>query len=113
MGEQAIKSMALLNKGRLSVQRVEKEAWITISKIANEGHGDINLKLSKKPTGATKGNSKRAVKSQSHNDEAHDTNEVEGNSSPGTKKGRGKGKRNAKETVEEAVETRKSKRVKT
>jgi hypothetical protein len=105
--------MALLNKGRLSVQRVEKEAWIAISKIANEGPGDIDLKPSKKPTGVSRGKSKRATKSRSLKDETHDTNEVEADSDPDVTKREGKGKRNAKEAVGEAMGTRKSKRVKT
>lgn len=98
--------MALLNKGRLSVQRVEKEAWEAISKIANEGHDDIDLKVVKKTKGAAKAKGKRAAKSQSKMEENHGSEEEDGSTAEMG------GKRKAKEVIEEANETRKSKRAK-
>ncbi|KAF8524573.1 PUA-like domain-containing protein [Hysterangium stoloniferum] len=50
----AIKDMALLNKGRLSVQRVTKEEWDVVEKIAEEGYEGLNLRAATKEKGAHK-----------------------------------------------------------
>ncbi|KAF9527968.1 PUA-like domain-containing protein [Crepidotus variabilis] len=49
-GASAIKSMDLIRKGRLSVQRVSREAWDTIAQMAETGGWtDLDLKPKKKP----------------------------------------------------------------
>lgn len=91
--------MALLNKGRLSVQRVEKGAWDAIGKIASAGHDGIDLKAPKR---VTPGKGKKEVtpgKGKKREDSGIATM---------GKRGR---KRGAKEAIE-AGETRKSKRAK-
>jgi hypothetical protein len=104
--------MTLLNKGRLSVQRVEKGTWEALSKIACEGHGDIDFRPQKKAKEVAKGKGRRAAKSRSQKDETHASGSEEGSNSAGATTGKRKRKNDATETVKEPVETRKSKRMK-
>ncbi|KAI0082550.1 DUF55-domain-containing protein [Panus rudis PR-1116 ss-1] len=63
-GMKAIREMALVNRGRLSVQRVEENAWKTMQLLAeNGGWDDMNFKgkVSVKPSkGSTAGPGKEA-----------------------------------------------------
>lgn len=103
--------MALLNKGRLSVQPVEKEAWVTISKIANKGYGDIDFTAPKRPAGNAKGKATHTGRSRSHKNEPRDASEseVEDDGATGATKKR---KRNRKQVVKETDGTRKTKKTK-
>ncbi|KAF8497343.1 PUA-like domain-containing protein [Gautieria morchelliformis] len=105
-----IRDMALLNKGRLSVQRVEKEAWAALSKIACEGYGDIDFRPQNKAKKVAKGKGRRAARSTK--DETHVSESDEGNSDAGATTDKRKRKNVATEAVKEPVETRKSKRMK-
>lgn len=92
--------MTLLNKGRLSVQRVDREAWDAINKISKEGDGGIVIKGMKKAT--TKKNPARAQGSEERGSDGEFENDEE---ESGKKV---KGKRKAK--AQQAEGTRKSKR---
>ncbi|KAJ3921919.1 DUF55-domain-containing protein [Lentinula edodes] len=69
-GAKAIKSMDLINRGRLSVQRVQKPAWDVIELLAERGGWDES-KLGKgkntrgKSTGGRSGNASKDEKNQS------------------------------------------------
>ncbi|KAF8592238.1 DUF55-domain-containing protein [Ramaria rubella] len=106
----AIKDMALLNKGRLSVQPVKKEAWDAINKVATEGDGGIDLKASKKgkATGSEEKNPSRTTKPRSRKKADEISEEGPTDDDTGEKAEKGKGKRKAKETAPE----RRSKRLK-
>ncbi|KAJ3889605.1 DUF55-domain-containing protein [Lentinula edodes] len=71
-GAKAIKSMDLINRGRLSVQRVQKPAWDVIGLLAERGGWDESkLKLGKgkntrgKSTGGRSGNAPKDGKNKS------------------------------------------------
>lgn len=96
--------MALLNKGRLSVQRVDKDAWDAVNKIAKDGDGGLVFK------GAKRG---KAAKSSSRNEGLQDTIEDDGEEEDGlTTKGKGNPKRKVMAATVEAEGARKSKRFK-
>lgn len=52
-GVEAIKNMALIKRGRLSVQPVEEDAWKTIHLLANNGGWTEDAKKGKKKTGSS------------------------------------------------------------
>ncbi|KAM5542331.1 hypothetical protein V8D89_003790 [Ganoderma adspersum] len=62
-GAKAIKAMALVTRGRLSVQRVEEETWEVIEQLAEKGGWEeistSKLKTKAQPKGQAKTNSKR------------------------------------------------------
>ncbi|KAE9407261.1 DUF55-domain-containing protein [Gymnopus androsaceus JB14] len=49
-GAKAIKSMDLINRGRLSIQRVQKPAWDAISLLAERGGWDVSKFIKKTST---------------------------------------------------------------
>ncbi|GJE87441.1 EVE domain-containing protein [Phanerochaete sordida] len=55
-GVKAIKEMALINRGRLSVQRVEDEAWSVIEKLASTGGWEDEAVKKGKKSGSDKSN---------------------------------------------------------
>ncbi|KAL1747261.1 DUF55-domain-containing protein [Schizophyllum fasciatum] len=54
-GVDAIKAMALITRGRLSVQRVEERAWDTIRKMAEKGGWDEQVGKAKRGAGKKAG----------------------------------------------------------
>ncbi|KAJ3568825.1 hypothetical protein NP233_g5456 [Leucocoprinus birnbaumii] len=84
-GVKAIKSMDLVTRGRLSVQRVEANAWDTIQLLAKNGGWDgLNLKPAKKSkkTTAAKISSKAATKIKKKRQPAATAEEDDGGDSP-------------------------------
>ncbi|KAL1664455.1 PUA-like domain-containing protein, partial [Schizophyllum commune] len=73
-GVEAIKGMALITRGRLSVQRVEESAWNTIQAMAEKGGWEKQvatrkLAQAKKVGGAKGGARKKAAKDEEDDDD--------------------------------------------
>ena len=63
--------MDLVRRGRLSVQRVNRDAWDTIELLAEKGGWEeLDLKTKKPTAGKGKGRGKRETKKEGPNDES-------------------------------------------
>ncbi|KZT70332.1 DUF55-domain-containing protein [Daedalea quercina L-15889] len=80
-GVKTIKRMALVTRGRLSVQRVEDKAWAVIQQLADKGGWDLDKlgssKAKAKPTTAVKKGRKTKVAATKKGKRAHDEDEDE------------------------------------
>lgn len=86
--------MALLNRGRLSVQQVDKEAWDAICKIAANGYEGLEGFSSSVNLKKRKGEAKDAKE-----EDGDDENDNEGGGTTlGSKKEKSRGTRKSKRT---------------
>lgn len=93
-----ILGMALINRGRLSVQRVEEEVWVAVEKLAEKGGWQEGAKPTKKPRKVGGGSKKSSRQEEVPNDDADEDSSVEDKPKLKTRK------RKVEDTVESATE---------
>ncbi|KAL1727565.1 DUF55-domain-containing protein [Schizophyllum commune] len=107
-GVEAIKGMALITRGRLSVQRVEESAWNTIQAMAEKGGWEEQvatkrLAQAKKAGGAKGGARKKAAKEADEDEDDEIDDAKEEDSIP--KKGSGRGRKRKADDDQPAEDT--------
>lgn len=68
--------MALINRGRLSVQRVEEDVWVAVEKLANSGGWEVGVKPTKKPRRAG-GGSKKPSRAETSDEDVGEDDTIE------------------------------------